>query len=663
MALSGISIYVSILFVALLFSWYIVHDDVSCIVQECGQESINGFYAAIGGMYVRRGYTIFSAPDFYNICNLHKTLGQNRQVTTISLHEHSWQIFRLPAKKSLYKNTPSTPEKYIFQPPERGWEAVDPTSSYSDKPPVISNCEGSLADSPALIKDHASNIEIIMNRPVTTCILIIIFAVAYFLWANRVEVRAVSFSYETVMNGELWRIFTASLAHYELMHLGFNCMSLYQLGSLEPLWGSVAFAYLNFALVILTIAICLGITHVLVHRYGQTAMAQQHSIGYSCVLFAWMVASSVRMDRFCPIFFLPSLCFQTYFIPLPGIASNGNGLPVNIGPFILLIFTKFLLPNSSLLGHLSGIIIGYPLAWNMLDGLTPPLIGTVVLCVLIWKDRLFVWRFAGYTSYPVLSDFFVNEKQLRKYTALQWLQWLQWLSVPMCIYCYGFNDIPLRCVLSFLVWSAVHARRCVWLTDVRDTHYDCALLILLAAATFGLAAVNDVLSLGASFGAWQLIITSGGLSVNDIYLATLTLVIAVTTEVAMSITLVLCLQDMPIAQPWLSTLRMDSKAVEQDIGRMGVGVVSLVATPRPFGGQARVLSVSSTQHHHVNDLEEEGDMDGDGDGDNAPLIAITSRYPAANAAAAHAAMARLGVQSTSASTGSLERGKKPSMSI
>jgi len=75
------------------------------------------------------------------------------------------------------------------------------------------------------------------------------------------------------------------------------------------------------------------------------------------------------MNEFCPIFFLPSVCFSTFVIPLPGTV----GLPVNFGPFVLLVMTKFILPRTSLVGHLSGILIGYPLAWNALNWLTPPI--------------------------------------------------------------------------------------------------------------------------------------------------------------------------------------------------------------------------------------------------------------------------------------------------
>lgn len=80
-----------------------------------------------------------------------------------------------------------------------------------------------------------------MDRPITVLLLLLLLFVAYYLWSHRVPVSAVSFSYQAVVLGtetefgaasgrEYWRALTASVAHFEPLHLGFNCMSLYQLG-------------------------------------------------------------------------------------------------------------------------------------------------------------------------------------------------------------------------------------------------------------------------------------------------------------------------------------------------------------------------------------------------------------------------------------------------
>ena len=104
-----------------------------------------------------------------------------------------------------------------------------------------------------------------------------------------------------------------------------------------------------------------------------------------------MVAASVRMQEFCPLFFLPSLCFPTWRLPLPLPVT----LPVNLGPFLLLLVTKLILPQSSLTGHLAGIIAGFPLAWGMLNWLTPPLLGAGLACSFLHLQGLWVWMLPG----------------------------------------------------------------------------------------------------------------------------------------------------------------------------------------------------------------------------------------------------------------------------
>jgi len=128
----------------------------------------------------------------------------------------------------------------------------------------------------------------------------------------------------------------------------------------------------------------------MITKYGRHDMIYQQAIGYSCVLFAWIVVVSIRMNKFCPIIFLPDMCFNNMSIPLD-VLSFGllKPLPINFGPIILLVVTKIILPRSSFIGHLSGIIIGYPLAWNLLNWLTPPLLISISIIILIYKYKLY----------------------------------------------------------------------------------------------------------------------------------------------------------------------------------------------------------------------------------------------------------------------------------
>ena len=78
-------------------------------------------------------------------------------------------------------------------------------------------------------------------------------------------------------------------------------------------------------------------------------------VGYSCVLFALMTVSLLTDHSPCSVNFF-GICFPTYQIPIPFTRIR---IPVNLFPFVQLILMKVLIPNSSLLGHLSGILLGY----------------------------------------------------------------------------------------------------------------------------------------------------------------------------------------------------------------------------------------------------------------------------------------------------------------
>ena len=115
----------------------------------------------------------------------------------------------------------------------------------------------------------------------------------YYAWhlrSNAVPVPEVSYSYDRVVNqGEYWRCITASISHFDIWHLGFNCFALYQMAVMEPVIGTVKYLYLSADLVLLTMVICTGMYHLIVHQAGRPDQAEAQAVGYSCVLFAWIV--------------------------------------------------------------------------------------------------------------------------------------------------------------------------------------------------------------------------------------------------------------------------------------------------------------------------------------------------------------------------------------
>lgn len=92
-------------------------------------------------------------------------------------------------------------------------------------------------------------------------------------------------------------------------------------------------------------------------------------VGFSGVLFSWIVVAAVELPSFCVF---GSACFAT---------RDMRGVRFNIAPFALAAAIQLFLPRASLLGHAAGIVVGYPLAWRLLDSLTPPTIGTILAII------------------------------------------------------------------------------------------------------------------------------------------------------------------------------------------------------------------------------------------------------------------------------------------
>lgn len=567
-----------------LFSWYLAYDTVTCNVTGAGLSTVNGYYSALGGAYFKRGSEISYFPDVFQTFTLRRDMSTG---ATIALNKHYWAIYTDIRKDMVYKNSPEQPEKYIYSPPERGWLTVD---GGRDPTPFVTGCRGSLQDSPPLTSGQASNIALLFQRPVTTFLLIIIFYVAYYLWSNRTEVSDVSYSYDAIVNeGQYWRMVTSSFSHFDAWHLLFNTMSLYQLGELEVTYGSVTFAFLNMDLVFITMGICIIFSHIMIKNFGRVDQTYQQAVGFSCVLFAWMVAASVRMKQYCPIFLFPSLCFTTYYIPNPFTYLNfgpTNGLPVNLGPILLLVITKVVIPRSSFLGHLSGIIIGYPVAWNALNWLTPPLAFALVAAFIMYQKNLNVMKFPGYEMSPDLNEL-GTPAQVGRYRSLRLCMWVLAVLSSVAMLSLGPVQLLFRVALVLVIWSAVQARRCEWLTALRTAHEDCLYVLYIAAVGASVAAVYDLSSLSASLAALDLL-TGCGLSVQYVTYSIGLLSLLVVAEIIFLSYLLSCINDIKLSEPVMQRLQLNGAALQRDLKMLGLSCLPCCAGAA--GGETGLIS-------------------------------------------------------------------------
>ena len=573
--MEGLSITLLTVLVLTVATWFLAKDFVACTVTSAGYAPANGWYSAIGGIYVKRGHPVVFFPDVFSIFALRKESAG----MTLSLSQGAWVLASLSPSKALYTSKPSDPDQHLYAPPPDEWKAVDAPAA--DPPPAVTQCRGSLADSPPLPSGHETNIEQLLLRPVTSLLLVAICYYYYVLWAGRTDPAQVAFSYDAIVNkGEWWRMVTSSFAHFDLWHLVFNAMGLYQFGDLEFSYGSVVFAYLNADLVFLTMAICLVVHHVAVFRFGREEFLYQQAVGFSCVLFAWMVAASVRMDKFCPVFFLPSLCFSTYNIPNP----FGWALPVNAGPLLLLVATKLVIPRSSFIGHLSGIVIGYPVAWNALDWLSPPLFLSIVAAGFIYFHALLPWRLPGYDKAVDLAAY-ATPLQLTKHA---WLKTTCWPLVALSLLAagtFGYLAAVFRLTVAYLAWCAVPARRLEWVAETRPAYDGAVILLSLAATVTGCAALYDVSNLSSAVAAFDLL-TGCGLSPTFVACGLALLACLAIAEAAACLAIVAAMHDVPPCAAALAThFRADEAAMARDVQMLGLaGLVRRLTGAPPQHG-------------------------------------------------------------------------------
>lgn len=462
-----------------LVSFYAMYTTSSCSVTA--DDSTNGFYKGVAGVYLHTGAQRSYFPDLYELIRdrtSYSGMGIARD------RDDRWEILSF-ASGELYYFTDREADSDSH--PMNGGMWLTSNSTKGSSPLISSSCNGDVRKTIKKKREGSqnSNLQQMLAQPVTMLIILLLCYAAYYINVYRIGVTEVSFSYDSVWSREeYYRCVTAAFAHFDLLHLGFNTMSLYQLGGLEGVFGSFAVAYLSLDLVFITSFIMVLMYHVAIMRYGRISYTNQHGVGYSCVLFAWVVVAAVKLDKYCPLFFIPDICFGTFYLPMQKFGLQP--LPMNIGPIILLVFTKIIIPQSSFSGHLAGVIIGFPLAWNMLNWMTVQQLAAVLCVGYIARnrERLLLWKLPGFDitgagSFGEVESMegFVPSQQLRRFVTLRRLSYCVHACNVCVVLCGGFwsglaQAFP-RVVTVFFVYSAVHARRHLWLTDARPTQDSC----------------------------------------------------------------------------------------------------------------------------------------------------------------------------------------------
>ncbi|CAL9203012.1 unnamed protein product [Musa hybrid cultivar] len=195
-----------------------------------------------------------------------------------------------------------------------------------------------------------------MKKDDLSCVIGICSAIWFYIQKKNIGYSNVGLSYETAIAGQYWRIITSAFSHISVVHLVFNMSALWSLGVVEQL-GHLGLGiefYLQYTLVLVVLSgvLVLLAYHILIQKFKLEYFRRVTAVGYSCVVFGWMTILAVKQ---------PSSKLNLF-----GVLS----LPISFAPFESLIFTSIIVPQASFIGHLSGIIVGYSIAWGLIHGMS-----------------------------------------------------------------------------------------------------------------------------------------------------------------------------------------------------------------------------------------------------------------------------------------------------
>ena len=196
-----------------------------CTVTKSSTEGLNGIYLATNGVYVKQRRVdgidsgVSSSSDRRFLPSAFEGMTAASRFTDVKAAEaHPRAIIQLDKRGfwtigvedgDLYRSTGTHMAQHLYTPPIDKWELFGKQRTSTDSGPHIPphvDCTGTLTERIDLlatsggIMTNPTNVELLIQRPVTTSIIAGILYYGYYLWAHRVPVEDVAFSYDAVVN-------------------------------------------------------------------------------------------------------------------------------------------------------------------------------------------------------------------------------------------------------------------------------------------------------------------------------------------------------------------------------------------------------------------------------------------------------------------------------
>lgn len=174
--------------------------------------------------------------------------------------------------------------------------------------------------------------------PITITISILMIYIYMIVISKEVKAESIAISSITYLDkSEYWRGITAIFTHYDIMHLAGNIYSSLLISFLEYVYGNIGILKL-----ITIIAIFAPFIDSLIRKIFDINR-KMYCVGFSYIIFGLLPVIYKHIDQ-CKIF--------------------GFAFPCILVPFIEMIISQIVSTNSSFVGHLSGIIVGFALYFD-----------------------------------------------------------------------------------------------------------------------------------------------------------------------------------------------------------------------------------------------------------------------------------------------------------
>jgi membrane associated rhomboid family serine protease len=192
-----------------------------------------------------------------------------------------------------------------------------------------------------------------LSFPFTTVTIIVNGVICYLLNARDIPFTSVAIASDSVfINGEYWRIITSAFSHYQIFHIVANIGSSWSCGPLEAEVGTI-----RFVIYIAILAISCGLLDVLIRHYFLPSTTQTWALGYSGVVCGLMAILSAYHSH---------------------LRIFGFNIRWSFMPFINILLIQLIVPRVSFIGHLSGVIVGFLISWNLFNWVTEQLFWNVL---------------------------------------------------------------------------------------------------------------------------------------------------------------------------------------------------------------------------------------------------------------------------------------------